>query len=95
MRNAVPVFVMAVLLAGCGSYAPEGSSPEYASAYNDGCRSGYQQGGRGDYSAPPRNNESYATNVEYREGWDAGFNECFDRAISQPYGEGGSGNTPR
>ena len=94
MRYALPVLALSGLLAACGTYAPEGSTPQFAHAYTNGCQNGYEQGGRTNHTAEERDELLYAGNPEYRHGWDAGFQECFTRAISNPYGEGGGGDMP-
>jgi hypothetical protein len=91
MRIAISALLLTGILAGCGSYAPEGSSPQYASAYTNGCLNGYEQGGRPSIIAEPRDNELYATDAEYRQGWEDGFKKCYDRALSIPVPEGGRG----
>ncbi len=90
MRHLIPVLGLTALLGACGTYAPPGSTAEFSGGYTNGCLLGYEQGGRGNHFAEPRDETRYATDTEYRNGWDEGFEECFNRAISQPYGEGGA-----
>ncbi|MCP4327253.1 MAG: hypothetical protein GY791_02290 [Alphaproteobacteria bacterium] len=90
MYRIIPMVVMTGLLAACGTYAPPGSTAEFGGGYTNGCQNGYEDGGRTNHWAVSRDELLYGANAEYKEGWDAGYAECFDRAISNPYGEGGA-----
>jgi len=53
-------------------------------AFNQGCREGFKDGGRGNTYISFRDEHAYATDEHYRERWIAGYRNCFDRAISEP-----------
>jgi hypothetical protein len=90
MRHLIPVVALSGFLGACGTYAPAGSTAEFSGGYTNGCLAGYEQGGRGNHSTQARDEARYQGDAEYRNGWDEGFEECFNRAISQPHGEGGA-----
>jgi outer membrane PBP1 activator LpoA protein len=89
MQKTLSALMLAGLLSACGTYAPEGSPPEYAQGYNNGCMNAYVQGGRQTGPAPPRDERLYASSTQYQAGWQAGFQKCFDRALT--YGGGMAG----
>jgi hypothetical protein len=52
-----------------------GRAPAYAQGYDDGCASGKAAGG-GLFSEAQKDADSYASDSQYTQGWDAGFAKC-------------------
>jgi len=73
-------FVMAALaLAACTSredaLIARGYSPAYAAGYDHGCSSGELAGG-GLFGQQRKDEDRYAGESEYAQGWDQGFAKC-------------------
>ena len=63
----------------------------YGEAYGRGCLNGFRDAG-GDFNDyAPKDEMRYATDPNYRKGWDDGYSKCYERQIRTPmiYGNGG------
>jgi hypothetical protein len=75
--------LLTILLAGCGAASgpqiPPPGSPIFQAAYREGCRIGFIDAGGSDFGtlAPGRDEQLYASDADYRSGWDSGHQACF------------------
>ena len=76
------VLAVMLVLAACGG------NP-YQAGYVQGCDSGYVDAQRQDMYAKDEN--QYRTDADYRAGWDAGYERCYDDGIRYSMGGGASG----
>ena len=81
MRQIIFILGLTGILAACGSVSDTAGSEL---AYDQGCRAGLLTGGRGNDYVPHRDEQLYAADDLYRQSWDKGFGECFDRSVSEP-----------
>lgn len=81
---------MGLLLIACASNLanpkiPPPGPPGYQEGYLDGCRSGFavapRTGAETDYQ---RNEARYASDGEYRQGWEAGLKACYEEERQHP-----------
>ncbi|MEM7021757.1 MAG: hypothetical protein AAF637_04100 [Pseudomonadota bacterium] len=76
---ALGLVTTAVLLAACTStedaLIARGFSPAYAAGYDHGCSSGQLAGG-GLFGQDRKDDQRYANEADYTEGWDKGFAKC-------------------
>jgi hypothetical protein len=61
----------------------------YEAGYAQGCDSGYVDAQRQDTYA--KDEVQYRTVADYRAGWDAGYERCYDDGIRYSMGGGSSG----
>lgn len=72
MRPAIAIVTLALALAAC---AGSRNSPAYKAGYFDGCQTAGAKGGSFRKGAV-RNDNLFATNADYRAGWNTGFSVC-------------------
>ena len=72
--NAVLSMALVVSVGGCatGTTIPEA----YRTVYQQGCESGYADGGRGEYGVE-YDPERFAGDRDYRKVWTEGYVQCF------------------
>ncbi|MFI5022937.1 MAG: hypothetical protein ACHQRJ_14970 [Alphaproteobacteria bacterium] len=64
---------------------PPGQSPVFDDGYVDGCRTGFQDAGRDGYqTAGHKDDTRYLREVDYKAGYDQGFNACFQEEKAHP-----------
>lgn len=89
-RLACVAGAVAVLaMAGCAA-GPQGSAV-FKEAYWTACRQAMDDAG-GYFNGTPRGRDEdlYAADEDYRDGWNQGYAECYDHWLVKPVGEGGS-----
>ena len=73
------VLITALALSACNGtkdrLVAQGFSPTYAEGYDEGCSSGKAAGG-GLFDSPSKDEDRYAGESDYAQGWDAGFIKC-------------------
>ncbi len=80
-REKIVLFLMySFVLAGCGPQGEQimiqnAKSAPYAKGYGDGCVSGRSAAGNTELNAT-KDTMLYLNNSEYKNGWDAGYDEC-------------------
>ncbi|MFO0998532.1 MAG: hypothetical protein U1F33_17825 [Alphaproteobacteria bacterium] len=73
-----------VLVAGCTGTTHERTAA-YDIGYWDGCNTGYSQAGRPGYEASARKDvQRFASDEQYRLGWEKGDRECYDKELRFP-----------
>ena len=76
--------LMIALSMGCTAASPPHTA-EYEMGYWDGCNTGYAEAGRPGYEAAAyKNLQRFATDEEYRHGWEDGEHVCYDREVRFP-----------
>lgn len=79
MRSLGPAAALLLLLGACTTpiSSPPPGSPEFKSAYLDGCRAGYAYAGSPfhEYRGGPKLDDDGAS-LAYRAGWEHGFWKC-------------------
>lgn len=74
---------------------PPGSSVAFADGYSPGCLSGFKDAYRTGYeNAYDKDVERYATDSEYRAGWDRGHDACYLEEKLHPRVTGEGSNRP-
>jgi hypothetical protein len=83
-----PALASAILLAGlCGGCASDRTpgSEALKEGYFHGCRSGFSDAGREGYENKyVKDIQRYASDAEYRSGWDKGHNACYEEERRAP-----------
>lgn len=88
--KAVGAAGIALLLVACASNLanpeiPPPGSPAYKEGYLDGCASGFAVAPRVGAEADYRQDEAqYASDGEYRRGWETGLNACYAEEKRRP-----------
>jgi hypothetical protein len=82
LKCAIPVAIT-MLAAGCSQVADSSAPPTGSAFLQDGYRAGCQSGkaeANVDMDMPGYEQDSskYASNVDYRSGWDLGYRRCYD-----------------
>jgi hypothetical protein len=96
------VIAIAVALSACTGgnlvnpqITPPGSSIAFADGYSPGCLSGFDDANRTGYeNAYSKDAERYATEGEYRAGWDRGHDACYLEERLHPRVKGEGSNRP-
>lgn len=70
----------AALVVACGNpLIPADATPAYATAYEDGCDSGYTEAFRDGFSLKFRKDTAaFEASSEYRRGWEDGYAYCYE-----------------
>ncbi len=91
VRLLALIAVLAVGLAACvGTRIPAGSPEAYVEGWGHGCDTGYAEAGRGTHLfAGYKDGARYGEDPEYTEGWDAGYEHCFEEERRTPWMGGG------
>jgi hypothetical protein len=76
---------------------PAGSSASFSEAYLYGCEAGSHDANPSGYvDKAPRDDKRYASDAEYRKGWDQGHASCYEDELRAPVMQdldgGGGGN---
>lgn len=73
-----------MLVAACTGTAPERTAA-YEIGYWDGCSTGYSQAGKPGYEAAARKDvQRFASDEEYRRGWESGDKDCYQKETRFP-----------
>lgn len=74
---------------------PPPGTPDFRDGYFAGCPSGYADAGRDGYEQAYRKDPArYATEPDYRQGWDHGHNACYEDEKRHPRNIGAGGSEP-
>jgi len=77
------VGALVAFLAGCGTWAPEGS-PAYREGWTLGCYTGFTDGGWNWYWGQANQPAQYKNDPEWHAAWLEAYRKCFDRAAFTP-----------
>jgi hypothetical protein len=91
MRKMAAI-LLPLLLASSGGHAmsnpnvaPAGSSESFEVGYRQGCLTGKHDGGReGFETSYVKDDRLYASDADYRAGWNLGHQTCYDYEIAHP-----------
>lgn len=85
--------IVLLLLSACNSSRVPAGSDAFVRGHVDGCVAGYSDAYRPSYAEVSpvvwRREQKYASNPEYRAGWDAGHHECYEDENRSPVMGGG------
>lgn len=96
MRLAAALVFVATVSSCSGAVSPGADrvppgTGDFQTGYMHGCASGYSIANRPRHEmAYRRDEESFAGNAEYREGWYKGFVACHEEEIRFPHGDTGN-----
>jgi hypothetical protein len=64
---------------------PPPGSPTFQDGYLNGCASGFSDAGRPGYQTSyVKDEKRYASDADYRKGWDDGYHACFEEQTRTP-----------
>lgn len=86
-RQVVLIAMVLGVLGGCRHpMVPEEASADYADGFSHGCDTGYADGGRQTHQfAARKDGDRYESSTDYAQGWDAGYEHCYDEQYRTPW----------
>ena len=88
--GAMSPLIVAGLLSACATglvnpQVPPPGSQSFKEGYHNGCTSGFSDGGRDGYETSyVKDGTRYASEADYRTGWDQGYSACFEEQKYHP-----------